>query len=854
MFSLNRVLFGAVTTGCTFYYFWFYEGFNYGYANLNLPAAFKVVYFLGFYVLEFFFLLVLAKIWDNFKVAYFNKPVKNDDLDPKASLKGRVIMPVFPLENFSKEKEFTLIVGEKHKRDGAPVKYPKYYTIPEKGLHTGVMVFGSTGSGKTSAVAYPFLNQMLYYQKSNFRKKMGGLVLDAKGNMCYYLEDLLIKYEREDDFIEIKLELSDFDRKRISAIEKQIVLLSGGNDLREVYEWGRKKLANLKEEIASINAALIDFENEHMVSNKELQNKVNLLKDELRVLSIFEERDALDKHYDKSICLDPRDLSVEARSRILKVLENRRNRIGRIYKWNPLYMPHMQAGALTGNIKTAIINVRGESKSDPFWDMSSEELMRLTIRGLRHIMRDGYFTFFDLSYFITSAHELVDQLEGHLDIINQLIKGVEKDNIESSWGKSSIRKYNNLKDELNRVDSLIDSFRSLAEFDFGVDEEGKTNEEHVEELLTYKAKKYAEFEKLEKKLVDEGILKKDLDGGYQFNSQDKASVYDSVLEYEECLERYGSKSVEELRVLKDDLGSITHWYNNEWMPLDGEKTQALIQKNFGIIISFFTEPVIKKVFCPKKEELDFEGFIPNVVNQGKLVVMNIPQRQYYTQSYLLGTFLKLSYQNDMLQRIPLSIKDPSVNTDRNCFLLIDECQNYVSEYDASFCAESREAKSINIYLTQAYSSLVKAINEKDTKVLTANLRNKIILNTEDTDTAKLGKTLASQEWTTRERISRSESLNNTKYNVFTSDFHGDGTNISESKSYEKKKEDIFGEDVFYLLHLNQAFVKGFDKDKVIEPCIVYLIPFYNEVWNGGNITSYFDRWTVENPHILKPAE
>ena len=66
------------------------------------------------------------------------------------------MLPTCPL-NPAKDAEPAIVVGEVHH----PVKAvesrnPKWLTIPERGLYTGVAIFGAVGSGKTSACMRPF--------------------------------------------------------------------------------------------------------------------------------------------------------------------------------------------------------------------------------------------------------------------------------------------------------------------------------------------------------------------------------------------------------------------------------------------------------------------------------------------------------------------------------------------------------------------------------------------------------------------------------------------------------------------------------------------------------------------------
>ena len=78
-----------------------------------------------------------------------------------------------------------LVVGEVHNpRKPVPAKQPYWLTIPERGLFTGVAIFGAVGSGKTSCCMYPFAEQILAYQASDAAKRIGGLILEVKGDFC----------------------------------------------------------------------------------------------------------------------------------------------------------------------------------------------------------------------------------------------------------------------------------------------------------------------------------------------------------------------------------------------------------------------------------------------------------------------------------------------------------------------------------------------------------------------------------------------------------------------------------------------------------------------------------------------
>jgi hypothetical protein len=116
---------------------------------------------------------------------------------------------------------FALVLGELQDRDGsrvpserAPNLGPRWLVLPELALYTGVFVSGGIGSGKTSAVAYPALKQLLgFCRKVPIRRRDGGvveedwkfsgLVLDEKGDFTRAAAEFCAAWDRSDDLIRI---------------------------------------------------------------------------------------------------------------------------------------------------------------------------------------------------------------------------------------------------------------------------------------------------------------------------------------------------------------------------------------------------------------------------------------------------------------------------------------------------------------------------------------------------------------------------------------------------------------------------------------------------------------------------
>ena len=113
-------------------------------------------------------------------------------------------LPSWPLS--PDDDNLAIVLGETHH----PVQpkqssRPDWLTIPEKGLFTGLAIFGAVGSGKTSACMYPFAQQILSWKAHDPQRRAAGLVLEVKGDFCRSVKKMLTDAGRESDYMEIGL-------------------------------------------------------------------------------------------------------------------------------------------------------------------------------------------------------------------------------------------------------------------------------------------------------------------------------------------------------------------------------------------------------------------------------------------------------------------------------------------------------------------------------------------------------------------------------------------------------------------------------------------------------------------------
>ena len=111
-------------------------------------------------------------------------------------------LPVWPLT--PRQKAPAIVVGEVHHPvEAREIFNPSWLTIPERGLYTGVAIFGAVGSGKTSACMHPFARQLLSWQAENPQKRAAALMLEVKGDFCHDIRRILAEAGREKDYIEL---------------------------------------------------------------------------------------------------------------------------------------------------------------------------------------------------------------------------------------------------------------------------------------------------------------------------------------------------------------------------------------------------------------------------------------------------------------------------------------------------------------------------------------------------------------------------------------------------------------------------------------------------------------------------
>ena len=153
-----------------------------------------------------------------------------------------------------------------------------------------------------------------------------------------------------------------------------------------------------------------------------------------------------------------------------------------------------------------------------------------------------------------------------------------------------------------------------------------------------------------------------------------------------------------------------------------------VRETIANYLQYFLTPEVAEVFCAEESTFDYAA-----IDQGKIILTTMPQK-FQTERRYVNTFLKLLYYNHALRRFD---KSKSERTKDNLLILwADEAQRFMtasedgtSDYN---CVDViREAGATVVAAAQSTTSLVPPLGNDKAKVLTLNLRNRMIFRAAD---------------------------------------------------------------------------------------------------------------------------
>jgi hypothetical protein len=300
------------------------------------------------------------------------------------------------------------------------------------------------------------------------------------------------------------------------------------------------------------------------------------------------------------------------------------------------------------------------------------------------------------------------------------------------------------------------------------------------------------------------------------------------------------------------LEAIERWFADDWMQIE-PKLRTTIVSNVSVVLSLFDDnPRVKHAFCPPKtlyqgdarrDAPDAAGValppIADLIEQGKVVALNMPAAMNPVLARVLGTLLKLDFQRAVLNRIPATSAEPQRR--RPVLFLCDEYQAFATtgerepSGDEKFFSLARQARCMPIVATQSISSLRSALPGESWRTLLQGLRTKIFLTLSDDFSARVAADLCGRAERLRPSYTLTEAGQDANVSLLTARPAASRATVSASKNYSLQFDYVFQPKTFAELPNAQAIVLAYDGTNPQPPTYCYLKPHYLDVQK-----SYFD--------------
>jgi type IV secretory pathway TraG/TraD family ATPase VirD4 len=151
-------------------------------------------------------------------------------------------------------------------------------------------------------------------------------------------------------------------------------------------------------------------------------------------------------------------------------------------------------------------------------------------------------------------------------------------------------------------------------------------------------------------------------------------------------------------------------------------------ETIGNYLQHFATEEVAEVFCSPESTFEFSD-----INRGRVICVTMPQK-FQTERRYVNTFLKLLFYNHALRRFDKSMAERA--NDNLLVLWADEAQRFMtasedgtSDYN---CVDViREAGATIVAAAQSSTSFIPPLGNDKSKVLTLNLRNRMIFRAAD---------------------------------------------------------------------------------------------------------------------------
>lgn len=172
-------------------------------------------------------------------------------------------------------------------------------------------------------------------------------------------------------------------------------------------------------------------------------------------------------------------------------------------------------------------------------------------------------------------------------------------------------------------------------------------------------------------------------------------------------------------------------FRNRFLSQPPEQIGGVKETIANYLQPFLTQD-IAQVFCPAENSFEFDE-----IDRGKIICVAMPQK-FQTERRYINTFLKMLFYTHALRRFD---KPKSARRDFNLLILwADEAQRFMTANEDGMSDYNsvdviREANATVVAAAQSSTSFVPPLGREKAKVLTLNLRNRMIFKAADEEGA-----------------------------------------------------------------------------------------------------------------------
>ena len=685
-------------------------------------------------------------------------------------------LPPWPLS--ADQKTPAIVIGEVHHPvEAREIFSPSWLTIPERGLYTGVAIFGAVGSGKTSACMNPFARQLLGWQAGNPHMRAAALVLEVKGDFCHDIRQILVEAGRGQDYIELGMDArSQWNPLSAWWLDSYSLAYTVSSLLNQLFGKGKEPFwqqayTNLVRWIIELHRIFPErwvtlqqvyrcaIDPELFAAKIEAAEK---LSDDLNTGTIFVKTDALAPQ--------------------LTHLEQ--------WNWTPTPRSQKDQAVYTRPLKAKLdeLHIAHEIVWEPGPGQDTRERVEAVKRWFVHDWQT-------LDNKIKSS--IVEGVSVFLAMFD--MPDVAKVFCPAAPHISDDPQAIILQAQLRRLKAEQDAEAEKAEAEAaggakpGADEAGAKKPQAAEIRYTWG-----------------GVTKK-----VQKPKAAKKPEPVKAAEPEPVKAAEAEWVVVEPEPVK---AAEAEWVVTEPEPHD--KTP---------------DPATESNQPPTGDTAPITRHLPpiyDLIEQGKVLALNMPAGINPALSRAVGVMLKNAWLQALLMR-PAKMKANPGSYFRPAVFICDEYQAFASvgeddpSGDEKSFALTRQCRCIPIVATQSISSLRAVLGSSEAwRSLLQTLRTRIFLSLSDDASAKIASELCGQVAKIKESYTISETSKRSEVSPLSARAGGGGGSMGATKSFREQREAVFHPRDFALLSNCQAICLPYDGAQSLEPRRVYLKPHY----------------------------